>query len=151
VYRLFDAFGSMHDGFSLPQTSWIALLSITHRYDFPNVRSRAIREIFGSRTTRQPAEQQQDHMLLISVAEKYDVPPKHILPSLIALVRRSQPLTEDEVAHYSALTVSRLARAREDYVREVTARFILPDFPSSAADATAKSIVCKIWQIQQSG
>ncbi|KAI0251878.1 hypothetical protein BJV78DRAFT_395638 [Lactifluus subvellereus] len=40
-------YNSMHDGFSLPQTSWIALLSITHRYDFPNVRERAIREVYG--------------------------------------------------------------------------------------------------------
>jgi hypothetical protein len=32
--------------FSLPHASWIALLSIAHRYDFPNVRTRAIREIF---------------------------------------------------------------------------------------------------------
>ena len=35
--------------FTLSQESWIALpgLSITHRYEFLNVRERAIREIYG--------------------------------------------------------------------------------------------------------
>jgi hypothetical protein len=47
---------SMHDGFSLPQSSWIALLSIAHHYEFLNVRERAIREIYDP-----AAQQPQDH------------------------------------------------------------------------------------------
>ena len=102
----------MHEGFSLPQSSWIALLSIAHQYEFLNVRERAIRGIYD------PAAQlPQDPMLLISVAEKYDVPPKHLVPSLVTFLLRPQPLSEDEVLRLSALTVSRLAHAREDFVR----------------------------------
>src|SRR6266850_316746 len=114
----------MHDGFSLPQTSWIALLSIAHRYEFLNVRERAIREIYNVLLQQQdplrqsPEQLEQDHLLLVSVGEKYDVPPRHMLPSLVQLVIRDQPLTPDEVSRFSALTVSRLAHAREDYVRK---------------------------------
>ncbi|KAI0251874.1 hypothetical protein BJV78DRAFT_1374585 [Lactifluus subvellereus] len=152
-------YNSMHDGFSLPQTSWIALLSITHRYDFPNVRERAIREVYGTAAT---AEQQQDHLLLLSVAEKYDVPPERLLPSLIALVMRPQPLTEDEVALFSALTISRLAHAREEFVRATpdlrrlppaqSVHFLLvPSPPNSQSrkEDIAKDVVYKIWQIQK--
>jgi len=35
-----------------------------------------------------------------------------MIPSLVALVMRVQPLTPDEVARFSPLTVSRLAHAR---------------------------------------
>ena len=142
---------SMHDGFSLPQSSWIALLSIAHHYEFLNVRERAIREIFGP-----AAQQPQDYMLLISVAEKYDVPPQHLVLSLVSLVTRAQPLSEGEVARFSALTVSRLAHAREDFVRR-TVNPPPPMFgltpmngPSWREDA-AKDVVCKIWQVQNDG
>jgi len=141
---------SMHDGFSLPQPSWIALLSIAHQYEFLNVRERAIREIYNP-----AAQQPQDHELLISVAEKYDVPPKHLIPSLVALVLRTQPLSEGEVGFFSALTVSRLAHAREDFVRR-TANTPLPhpgwgaitSSSPSSRENVAKDVVCKIWQIQ---
>jgi hypothetical protein len=104
---------SMHDGFSLPHKSWIALLSISHRYDFPNVCKRAIREVFDESKI-----EEKDYSLLVSVAEKYDVPSKHTFPLLIGIVKRQKPLTEGEVASLSALTVSRLAQAREEFVRE---------------------------------
>ncbi|KAH9171818.1 hypothetical protein EDB89DRAFT_2070387 [Lactarius sanguifluus] len=141
---------SMHDGFSLPQPSWIALLSIAHHYEFLNVRERAIREIYGP-----AAQQPQDHMLLISVAEKYDVSPQHLIPSLVSLVTRPQPLSEGEVANYSALTVSRMAHAREDFVRRtVNPQPLqpgwLPAVPNGPSwkEGVAKDIVCKIWQVQ---
>ena len=143
----------MHDGFSLPQASWIALLSIAHRYDFLNVYERAIREIYD------PAVQQaQDHMLLITVAEKYDVPPKHLIPSLVTFVLRPQPLSEGEVARFSPLTVSRLAHAREDFVRRtvntpppVFGGFAAPSRGPAWRENVAKEVVCKIWQIQNDG
>ena len=104
----------MHDGFSLPHASWIALLSIAHRYDFPNVLTRAIREIFDESKIAIG-----NHLAVVSAAEKYDVPSKYTLPWFIAIVRRKQPLTEDEVASLSALTVCRLAQARERFVRDI--------------------------------
>ncbi|KAI9513379.1 hypothetical protein F5148DRAFT_1020 [Russula earlei] len=153
---------SMHDGFSLPQTSWIALLSISHRYEFLNVRERAIREIYGLLLHQQDPLRQslpqppQDHVLLISVAEKYDVPPQYMIPSLVALVMRAQPLTEDEVARLSALNVSRLAQARENYVRRTiippqtqAGRLNTPNSWFLWAHSVAKGIVCNIWPVQE--
>jgi hypothetical protein len=93
------------------------LLSIAHRYDFLNVRERALDEIYGS---LQP--HQEDLALLISVAEKYDVPLLHVAPSLAGLILRAEPLTEAEVARFSALTVSRLAHAREEFRRKVASQ-----------------------------
>ena len=146
----------MHDGFSLPQANWIALLSIAHHYEFLNVRERAIREIYEPAAAQQP----HDHMLLISVAEKYDVPPKHLVPSLVSFVMRPQSLSEGEVTRFSALTVSRLAHAREDFVRK-TVNPPLPQLGGWGATPTpngpswrenvAKDVVCKIWQVQNDG
>jgi hypothetical protein len=112
--------------FILPQASWIALLSIAHRFEFLDVRERAIHEIYGPFKARRHADQasseeELEFRLLISVAEKYDVPPLNIFPLLIPFVVRKQPLTEDEVSSFSALTVSRLARAREESQRSSSA------------------------------
>jgi hypothetical protein len=154
----------MHDGFALPQTSWIALLSIAHRYDFLNVRERAIREIYNilmqqQDPLRQSLEQlQQDHLLLVSVGEKYDIQPRYMLPSLVALVMRGQPLTPDEVARFSALTVSRLAHAREDYARKTVNlpadRVGWSNKPNEHLTwlyGVARSLVCKIWAVESDG
>jgi hypothetical protein len=153
----------MHEGFSLPQSSWIALLSIAHRYEFLDVRERAIREIYGALLKQpdapwqSPEQLDQDHPLLISVGEKYDVPPRHVLRSLIAIVVRDQPLTADEITRFSPVTVSRLAHAREDYARK-TAK--LPEYiersdkPSEYLRWTygvASNVVYKIWPIQNDG
>ena len=125
--------------FLLPQASWIALLSIAHRFDFLDVRERAIHELYSPFKGRQIlSSQEQELRLLISAAEKYDVPHQNIIPLLIPFVVRTQPLTEDEVSGFSAFTVSRLAHAREEFVRRR-----LRMTPYSAAEG----IVCKIWQV----
>ena len=143
---------SIYDGFTLPQASWIALLSIASRYEFLNVRERAIREIYGpfqvqegdANLKRYPLEEiEMELRLLISVAEKYDVPPRFIVPLVAPFVVRKQPLTEDEVLSFSALTVSRLAHAREEFQRECRSRHWLP-----AESVEAKGVVCRIWQVQ---
>jgi len=43
--------------------------------------------------------------------------PRYMVPSLVALVMRVQPLTPEEVVDFLPLTVSRLARVREDFAR----------------------------------
>ena len=112
----------------------MTLLSIAHRYEFLDVRERAISEIYGPFRARleswesislavkrekkiQQELQQHDYQLLISVAEKYDVPLCHIVPLLLPFVVREQPLTLREVLRFSALTLTRLANAREDFLR----------------------------------
>ena len=140
---------SIYDDFALSQESWIALLSITHRYEFLNVRERAILEIYGPFRARQKRWEEQeiqqelqrhDYQLLISVAEKYNVPIRDLVPLLLPFVVREQPLTEGEVLGFSALTVSRLAHAREDFQRERReTMFKTPD---------TKEIVYRIWQVQ---
>lgn len=147
---------SIYDGFTLPQESWITLLSITHRYEFMNVRERAIREIYSPFRARwesmalekdgeeiQQELQKHDYHLLISVAEKYDVPIRDVVPLILPFVVREQPLTEGEVLGFSALTVSRLAHAREDYFRGSQGW--------GAVKPDEKEIVYRIWQVQNEG
>jgi hypothetical protein len=146
----------MHDNFDLPESSWIALLSIAHRYEFLNVQARAIREIYNPLTEWDrtqpgwepdpdllvyiiPDPKTPDHLTLISTAEKYDVPLQEVLPSFVELVMREKPLTEVEIARLSTLTMYRLARAREDYLRRTTRAGVLN------ARAVAKGIVREIW------
>ena len=43
-----------NDNFRLPQLSWVALLSIAHRYEFTNMRERAIREIYDRKPGKYP-------------------------------------------------------------------------------------------------
>jgi len=147
---------SIYAGFTLPQESWVALLSIAHRYEFLNVRDRAIGEIYGPFLTRQKRWdskvekeqkiqqelQQHDYQLLISVAEKYDVPLDNVVPLLLPFVVREQPLTEGEVLRFSALTVSRLAHARESLQRERGAQRL------GLRALDPEEIVYRIWQVQ---
>ena len=104
----------MHEGFSLTQTSWIALLSIAHCYEFLNVRERTINEIYHV-LLQQQEQLQHDHPLLISVGKKYDVEPWYMVPSLVALMMQVQPLTPDKVMRFSSHTVSQLTHAHEDF------------------------------------
>lgn len=83
-----------------------------------------------------------DDVMLISVAEKYDVPLWHVIPTFVAFVTREEPLTEVEAAHMSLGTVIRLARAREDLLRKLS----IGKPPSVAyRQAVAKDIAREIW------
>lgn len=115
----------MNEGFSLPRRRWIALLSIAHRYEFPDARARAIREIYDPLGKREkarsgwnpdPDSEPPDYLTLISMAEKYDVPLHQALPCFVEVVTRKWPLTEVKIADSSPLTVHRLARAREEFL-----------------------------------
>jgi hypothetical protein len=90
----------------------------------------------------QQALQQHDYQQLISVAEKYDVLLRDVVPLLLHFVKREQPLTEGEVLRFSALTVSRLAHAREEFQRERVARRVSPTPPDP------EEIIYRIWQVQ---
>ena len=108
------------------------------------VRARAIREIYdplGKRDKKKsnsdpgPDPEPPDYLTLILTAEKYDVPLKQALPSFVDLVMRDDPLTEDEIVRSSALTVHRLASAREEYFRN---QYI-------NSEVAAERIVRSIW------
>jgi hypothetical protein len=133
-------------------------MSIAHRYEFLNVRERAISEIYGPFRARQTGWdeilmgtwdereiqqelEQHEHQLLISLAEKYDVPLCHIVPLLLPFVMRKQPLTVEEVLRFSALTLTRLANAREDFQREKRLRNGL-----RMKRMDTEEIVHRIWQ-----
>ena len=84
--------------------------------------------------------------MLISAAEKYDVPLKHVVPYFVAFVMREEPLTEAEAALMSLGTVIRLAHAREALLRKTNT-----GAPPSATtrEAAAKSIARDIWPVPQ--
>ena len=136
-----------HD-FHLPQSSWITLLSIAHRYEFLNVYERAIYELYdlpASERQSSDSDSKLGHAMLISVAEKYDVPLQHVLPSIVALVMRTESLMEAEVVHLSTLTICRLGRAREEYVRATVRRSM--NFEGRAS--LVKDLVRVIWRAQR--
>ena len=123
------------------------LLSIAHRYEFLNIYNRAIYELFDRPASgRQISSSVTDpsYAKLISVAEKYDVPFQHVLPSIVALVMRLESLTEVELVHLSTLTIYRLVRAREEYIRLTQA--LRRAFNHTGE---AKEIVCNIWRAAQ--
>ena len=139
---------SMNEGFSLPQSRWIALLSIAHRYEFMDARARSILEIYDPIGKRDKARagsdldqysEPPDYLTLISIAEKYDVPFHQALPCFVELVTRKEPLTEVEIADSSPLTVHRLARAREEFLCNI-------DRPFDSRNI-AKQIVWDIWSV----
>jgi hypothetical protein len=158
--------GIVIHSFTLPQESWITLLSIAHRYEFLEVRERAISEIYGPFQVRARQErwgsiltgseqecqkvqqelQQDDYQGLISVAEKYDVPLCHIVPLLLPFVMRVQPLTVKEVLSFSALTVTRLAHAREDFLRRRSTKSLSVWAVTYAMTPDAEEIVHKVWE-----
>jgi len=120
--------------FYLPRSSWIALLSIAHRYEILNAQLRAVYEIYDlqgkwdkkkSGSDPDPDPEPPDCMTLVLTAEKYGVPVRLALPSYVELVR------------LSTLTLHRLARAREEYLRT---REKYSDHHNAA-----KRIVCDIW------
>ena len=134
----------MHHDFYLPQSRWITLLSIAHRYEFLNLCKRAIYELYDrleNERQSSPSEPEPGYAVLISVAEKYDVPPQHVLPSIVALVMRTESLMEAEVVHLSTLTICRRGRAREEYVRATVRR----SMSFEARVTVARDIVREIW------
>ena len=142
---------STHDGFSIPRSSWIALLSIAHRYEFLNVRERAIREIYDPQRNGHKGKSGSDHVLdpeppdhvtLLLTAEKYDVPLQQVFPTLVELVMRKDTLSEIEITRLSAATLHRLASAREDYLCSRQPPYSNLLGPRQAAEG----IVSNIWK-----
>lgn len=95
----------MHDDFELSLNEWIAILSISSRYDMGRIRQRAIRQIISHHPHIDPVEK-------IVLAEKHDI--TAWLPSAYAsLCQRVNPLEEWEAEKLGLRITVKLARARE--------------------------------------
>jgi len=92
-----------------------------------------------------------DYAMLISAAEKYDVPLRHVVPIFVAVVMREEPLTDIEAALLSMGTVIRLARGREEFLRKILPNQGILFSPANYGDDMAKKIVSNIWQIAKKG
>lgn len=86
---------------------WIALLSISTRYDFERIRDMAIQEL---------STKVFDPIKKITLADKHNVP-QWLSAAYVDLCKRPEPLTEQEAEELGLKTVVRVARARE-LVRE---------------------------------
>lgn len=95
----------MHDDFKLSLDNWVAILSISSRYDMDRIRQRAIRQIDSHRPVIDPVEK-------IALAQKHDIP--SWLPLAYAsLCQRVNPLEEFEAEKLGLKVTVKLARARE--------------------------------------
>jgi hypothetical protein len=190
----------MNDNFCLRLSSWIALLSIAHRYEIQSVHKRAIREIYDRHVKKYRKSQQRlnanlnaapmfsaftiqsnivvasstvmmdsppisvaevpngpdsegdsdselDYVMLISAAEKYDVPLQYVSPCFVELVMREEPLTEAEVVRLSTSTVCNFGRAREAFLRRTVGRPARNSLFSDNQLEVANTIVRDIWAV----
>ncbi|KAI0258564.1 hypothetical protein BC834DRAFT_871650 [Gloeopeniophorella convolvens] len=126
------------EGFTLDAAGWAALLAIAHRFKIADAELRAQREIFQRQPPLDAVEQ-------VALAEEHAVPLTLLAPALKALVQRKAPPTEKEFARLSSDMITRLATAREDYVREASWIFATPGGLSKAAT----DIVEKTWHVSK--
>jgi hypothetical protein len=125
---------SWQESFSMYTENWVALLAIAHRFRFTEAEFRAQREVFQCHPPLDPVKQ-------ISIAEKYSVPIRFIVPALETLVRRQEPLLRTELVQMSSEMVARLGVAREKYVRESSKMFA----GEGGLKRAASNIVRSVW------
>lgn len=125
---------SWQESFSMYTEYWVALLAIAHRFRFTEAEFRAQREVFQCHPPLDPVKQ-------ISIAEKYSVPIRFIVPALETLVRRQEPLLRTELVQMSSEMVARLGVAREKYVRESSKMFA----GEGGLKRAASNIVRSVW------
>jgi hypothetical protein len=124
----------------MPIAKWVALLAISHRFKFAEVEFRARREVFQGTGTYLL-----DPVTQVSIAEKHVVPTTFIVPALEDIVRRPDPLQENEVVNLSGEMVSRIGVARERYVRESSRMFA----SEAWLKRIAHDIVKSVWYIEE--
>lgn len=84
---------------------WLALLSIAHRYDFPRIRQRAIREVDEARPPL-------DAMRRLCFARKQQIA-SWLLVAYVHLCQRRDFVDDEDAEVLGLLDTARLARARE--------------------------------------
>ncbi|THH19335.1 hypothetical protein EW146_g1806 [Bondarzewia mesenterica] len=101
---------SMLDNFSMPVESWVALLSISHRFDIANICTRAIEMVFSETSPLDAVEQ-------TVIATKFDIPAHHLFHAAKELIERSHPLDVQEIDQMSSDMIFRISTGREEYIR----------------------------------
>lgn len=89
----------------LSRDHWTNLLSIASRYDFDDIRERAIKEISSFRPPLEPVR-------MVELALRHDVP-QWLEPGYCALCQRQQPMNEAEVNKVGLHLAVKISRARD--------------------------------------
>jgi hypothetical protein len=97
----------MHLDYDPPLTVWISLLKLATRFEFPHLRTRAIREIESDSPSAEL-----DPIDKIVLARDCDIE-GWLVPCYEALCHRPQGLKDEEAARIGVKTASRVWRARE--------------------------------------
>jgi hypothetical protein len=108
----------MHDDRIVPLEDWVAVLSISTRFDFEKIRNRAIAEIdSGQHILRGGSGAQLDPVTKIVLAEKHDVP-QWFEPAFRALCQRAEPIDELEGEKLGIKVTTRLMEERSTAWRD---------------------------------
>ncbi|KAI0317597.1 hypothetical protein OF83DRAFT_1058389, partial [Amylostereum chailletii] len=97
-------------GFQLSQAEWIAVLSIAHRFELHSIYQRATQNLLSAASDAEVVP-------LLAAAERYDISFSNIPNVLRAIVRRAEELTSQEFDMMSGSLASKVATARERWVR----------------------------------
>ncbi|TFY75413.1 hypothetical protein EWM64_g8598 [Hericium alpestre] len=126
---------NMHDDSTMPKESWVALLSVAHRYDIAVVQSRTAKALVALDPPVNPVE-------LIAIASKYDLPRRPFTAALETVIRRSQPFSIDEIEMLPSDMLTALCRGREWYIRDCNRSFSMSE---AGLAANAQRIVKDIF------
>src|SRR5882672_11110892 len=99
----------------LSRDHWVDLLSISSRYDFDDIRERAIKEITGFSPPLEPVR-------MLELAIHYDVP-KWLESSYCALCQRPQSMSESEVNRVGVNIALKISKARDVLHRSLDGEF----------------------------
>ncbi|KAI0318117.1 hypothetical protein OF83DRAFT_60228 [Amylostereum chailletii] len=132
---------SHRPNFVLSQAEWIAVLSISHRFEFKAIHERAVQIL------RTPPSEHEVAPLLVA-AEQYGVGFADIIDALKIVVERKTPLSEYELQGMSTGLISRIMKARETFRLIPTSAFCARcSRVANSASHDAVSIVHSTWDI----
>ncbi|KAI0088337.1 hypothetical protein BDY19DRAFT_950387 [Irpex rosettiformis] len=133
-------YDSMYRPSIITLQDWIALLSISTRYVFDNIRELAISEI---------SKQMIDPVTKITLANRYHVP-QWLSPAFLELCKRVEPLQDPEAEALGLRSVVRIARARElardqGFITATQRSFFPHDRIYSYNDRGIMAVISNVW------
>lgn len=119
---------------------WIALLSISTRYVFDQIRELAITEI---------SKQMLDPVKKVMLANKFNIP-QWLPPAFMDLCKRPEPISDNDAETLGLRTVVRVARARElmrdkSYIIGTQRSFSPYDKIYTYNERGIMSVICEVW------